>query len=86
MNKTSSADRQNTEVSNGTDQGAENERSEKRRRCRVSTPICSIVNLVAVRSVLFFDMEVGETGASCYNFHSNSVFHKNRQTRDFVWT
>ena len=24
----------------------------------VATPICSIVNLVAVRSVLFFDMEV----------------------------
>ena len=25
---------------------------------RVAAPICSIVNLVAVRSVLFFDMEV----------------------------
>ena len=25
---------------------------------RVATPICSIVNLVVVRSVLFFDMEV----------------------------
>ena len=29
-----------------------------RRSSPVATPICSIVNLVAVRSVLFFDMEV----------------------------
>ena len=29
---------------------------------------------------------IGETGASCYNFHSKSVFHKNMQVRDFVWT
>ena len=26
---------------------------------------------------------VGETGASCYNFHSKSIFHKNIQARDF---
>ena len=26
---------------------------------------------------------VGETGASCYNFHSKSIFHKNMQARDF---
>ena len=25
---------------------------------------------------------VGETGASCYNFHSKSIFHKNMQARD----
>ena len=29
---------------------------------------------------------VGETGASCYNFHSNSIFHKNMQAQDFFWT
>ena len=29
---------------------------------------------------------VGETGASCYNFHSNSIFHKNMQARGFCWT
>ena len=29
---------------------------------------------------------VGETGASCYNFHSNSIFHENMQARDFFWT
>ena len=29
---------------------------------------------------------VGETGASCYNFHSKSLFHKNMQARDFFWT
>ena len=27
---------------------------------------------------------VGETGASCYNFHSKSIFHKNMQARDFL--
>ena len=26
---------------------------------------------------------LGETGASCYNFHSKSIFHKNMQARDF---
>ena len=26
---------------------------------------------------------VGETRASCYNFHSKSIFHKNMQARDF---
>ena len=29
---------------------------------------------------------VGETGASCYNFHSNSIFHKNMQARDYFLT
>ena len=29
---------------------------------------------------------IGETGASCYNFHSNSIFHKNMQARDFFLT
>ena len=28
---------------------------------------------------------VGETGASCYNFHSNSIFHINMQARDIFW-
>ena len=27
---------------------------------------------------------VGETGASCYNFHANSIFHKPMQARDFL--
>ena len=31
-------------------------------------------------------LEVGETGASCYNFHSNSIFHKNMQARDYFLT
>ena len=26
--------------------------------------------------------DIGETGASCYNFHSKSIFHKNMQARD----
>ena len=26
---------------------------------------------------------IGETGASCYNFHSKSLFHKNMQSRDY---
>ena len=30
--------------------------------------------------------KVGETGASCYNFHSNSIFHKNMQARDYLLT
>ena len=30
-----------------------------------------------------FILHVGETGASCYNFHSKSLFHKNMQARDF---
>ena len=29
---------------------------------------------------------VGETGASCYNFHSKSLFDKNMQARDFFLT
>ena len=29
---------------------------------------------------------VGETGASCYNFHSKSLFHKNMPARYFSWT
>ena len=29
---------------------------------------------------------VGETGASCYNFHSKSRFHKNMPARYFSWT
>ena len=29
---------------------------------------------------------VGETGASCYNFHSNSIFHTNMQAQDLFWT
>ena len=28
---------------------------------------------------------VGETGASCYNFHSNSIFHTNMQTRKVTY-
>ena len=28
-------------------------------------------------------LTVGETGASCYNFHSKSIFHKNMKARDF---
>ena len=31
-------------------------------------------------------VNVGETGASCYNFHSKSLFHKNMQARDFFLT
>ena len=31
-------------------------------------------------------LHVGETGASCYNFHSNSIFHKNMQARDYFLT
>ena len=27
---------------------------------------------------------VGETGASCYNFHSKSIFRKNMQAQDFL--
>ena len=30
--------------------------------------------------------QVGETGASCYNFHSKSLFHKNMPARYFSWT
>ena len=30
-----------------------------------------------------YNERVGETGASCYNFHSKSIFHKNMQARDF---
>ena len=39
-------------------------------RAGESTPPCLIVN------------GIGETGASCYNFHSNSIFQKNMQARD----
>ena len=35
---------------------------------------------------LLFSTTVGETGASCYNFHSNSFFHTNIQARDLFWT
>ena len=31
-------------------------------------------------------LNVGETGASCYNFHSKSLFHKNMPARDLFWT
>ena len=29
---------------------------------------------------------IGETGASCYNFQSKSIFHKNMHARDFLYT
>ena len=32
------------------------------------------------------ETRIGETGASCYNFHSKSIFHKNMNARDFLWT
>ena len=49
-------------------------------------------NLVGARSELSKSLrnldreKVGETGASCYNFHSNSIFHENMQARDFFLT
>ena len=30
--------------------------------------------------------DVGETGASCYNFHTKSIFHTNMQARDILLT
>ena len=37
----------------------------------------------SVDGIYSFCQYVGETGASCYNFHSKSLFHKNMQARDF---
>ena len=48
------------------------------RTCVISIHTC--VMALGLRNNL---SKVGETGASCYNFHSKSLFHKNMQARDF---
>ena len=37
-------------------------------------------------NVMITNLSVGETGASCYNFHSKSIFHTNMQAQDFLLT
>ena len=34
-------------------------------------------------TIQLYGCQIGETGASCYNFHSKSLFHKNMQARGF---
>ena len=54
---------------------------------RVVKPLVHIFNLSFSTGIFPSEMKIakviGETGASCYNFHSKSIFHKNMQARDF---
>ena len=45
-----------------------------------------VLFLIGISCVDNLGLHIGETGASCYTFHSNSIFHENMQARVFFWT
>ena len=60
--------------------------------CRHVVPKCSSASTLGTLNqmdtitcdLITRGVAVGETGASCYNFHSKSIFHTNMQARDFL--
>ena len=57
--------------------------------CEIHGYRCAIYGSLASAGIhgclrnLWILRRVGETGASCYNFHSKSIFHTNMQARYF---
>ena len=50
---------------------------------QVQTGLSRITGVMCRASHVLGTASLGETGASCYNFHSKSLFDKNMQARDF---